>query len=400
MDVMRHHSRRGAATKGIPIKIYSEQEAPMKHCGIIIALLILSLASCGGDGGGGFLPVGGTPAPNEDATAVMADMAALEIQYSGGDDESAVTQDLTLPGAGAGGTAITWSSGAASVIGNDGTVTRPASGSGDVEVTLTATITKGSESDTKEFRVTVKALPCVQSVTLDRDSSILLVHGTLPLEATVYPAGANDGVTWESSDPGVAVVSDEGVITALGMGSTTITVTTDEGSRADTCGIEVRDLFFSEYVDGHLLSNALEIYNPGDWEADLSGYKVFAYLNANNDPGNPNFVCDLPGTMASRDVFVIAHPEAIKALTDLADVTHMVAHFSGNDVLVLKHDGVIIDSIGKMGTVYPNIDSITYLRRPGVLTGDTNPNDVFNMANEWIDCGQDDFTHLGFHITD
>lgn len=62
------------------------------------------------------------------------------------------TDNLTLPTTGFQDTKINWSSSNTDVISNDGKVTRPAE---DTEVTLTATLTKGSVSATKTYTTTV-----------------------------------------------------------------------------------------------------------------------------------------------------------------------------------------------------------------------------------------------------
>ncbi|MGC5327615.1 immunoglobulin-like domain-containing protein, partial [Brevibacillus sp. SYSU BS000544] len=64
----------------------------------------------------------------------------------------------TLPTTGINGTTVGWGSDNAAV-GTDGTVTRPANGSGDATVTLTATISKNGTQETKTFTVTVKEQP-------------------------------------------------------------------------------------------------------------------------------------------------------------------------------------------------------------------------------------------------
>ena len=70
-------------------------------------------------------------------------------------DTSAVIADLYLPTEGIGGATISWTSSDPNVIAEDGTVTRPAAGSGNAIVILTATITKGNYTDTKTFEVVV-----------------------------------------------------------------------------------------------------------------------------------------------------------------------------------------------------------------------------------------------------
>jgi len=121
----------------------------------IVIGLISGCSNSGGNNGGGNQP------GNADAEAVMADAAALTVTYNGTDSQNSVTGDLTLPTTGDNGSTITWSSGNPAVVGADGTVNRPSYGSGDVTVTLTATVQKGGESQTVTITVIIKAMPPV-----------------------------------------------------------------------------------------------------------------------------------------------------------------------------------------------------------------------------------------------
>jgi len=89
-----------------------------------------------------------------DAAAVAAAKSALAIGYAGSDSSSQVTQNVTLPSAGDDDVAITWASSHPGVVSTAGAVTHTAA---DVEVTLTATLKKGTAQETKMFTVTVKA---------------------------------------------------------------------------------------------------------------------------------------------------------------------------------------------------------------------------------------------------
>jgi len=90
-----------------------------------------------------------------DQAAVEKDTAAIKLG-----DLSGVVADLSLPAAGAEGTAITWSSSDQTYLDNGGKLLqRPASGNADVIVTLTATVTKGDAKVQKTFKVTIKAWP-------------------------------------------------------------------------------------------------------------------------------------------------------------------------------------------------------------------------------------------------
>jgi hypothetical protein len=84
-----------------------------------------------------------------DQEKVDADTAALFVE------EGAVYDDLVLPTSGPNGTTITWSSNDTDYISDDGVVTRPAPGSGDKVVVLTATVTLNGISSTKEFEFRV-----------------------------------------------------------------------------------------------------------------------------------------------------------------------------------------------------------------------------------------------------
>ena len=76
-------------------------------------------------------------------------------------------------------------------------------------------------------------------VSLSNSTLSLNVGGTHTLTATVSPADAtNKSVTWTSSDPTVATVSN-GLVTALKAGTATITVRTAEGSFTATCAVNV-----------------------------------------------------------------------------------------------------------------------------------------------------------------
>ncbi len=80
----------------------------------------------------------------------------------------------------------------------------------------------------------------VSSVTLDETSLLLYVGQTHDFVATVLPSDAsNKAVSWASSDPSVASVSESGELKALQVGESTVTVTTLEGEFTATCEVMV-----------------------------------------------------------------------------------------------------------------------------------------------------------------
>lgn len=97
---------------------------------------------------------------DQDALDVAAAIAALSFNTIKGSNIEAesITSNLNLTNSGLNGTTISWASSKPAYITTGGAVTRPAQGAADEDVILTATITKGTASQTKQFTVRVKAL--------------------------------------------------------------------------------------------------------------------------------------------------------------------------------------------------------------------------------------------------
>jgi|GEM_PF-1578440 len=127
----------------------------------------------------GGLEVGG----NANVEAVAADRNALQLEHLIIEEAGS----LNLPVTGEHGTTISWSSSNTEIITHNGLVTLPLSGS--IKVTLTAAITKGSASDTKQFELTVKSLDEATRDYLDRANSSL--NSSLKVLSPVFGNDAN-----------------------------------------------------------------------------------------------------------------------------------------------------------------------------------------------------------------
>ncbi len=87
-------------------------------------------------------------------------------------------------------------------------------------------------------------------ITIDRKELSLGIGETGTLIATVTPENASDKtVVWTSSDPSVAQVSSDGVVTAIAEGTVTITASTVNGL-TDTCTVTIH----SEIIDAVSIS--------------------------------------------------------------------------------------------------------------------------------------------------
>ena len=100
----------------------------------------------------------------------------------------------------------------------------------------------GYEGDTFAGVPVEKPTVSVTGVTLDKATAELTVGETTTLTATVAPDNAtNKNVTWSSSDESVATVDETGTVTAVGEGTTTITVTTKDGNFTASCEVIVTE---------------------------------------------------------------------------------------------------------------------------------------------------------------
>lgn len=164
----------------------------------------------------------------------------------------------------------------------------------------------------------------------------------------------------------------------------------------------IGELFFSEYIEGSSNNKAVEIYNGTGSTIDLDAgnYTIETYFNNSSTAG---MNISLTGNVANNDVFVFASSSAVSSITNEADQLSGVSFWNGNDAVILKKNGVVIDAIGKIaeniewGTGIVSTQDNTLRRKSIVTQGDTNPNDAFDPADEWDGFAQDTFDGLGSH---
>lgn len=111
----------------------------------------------------------------------------------------------------------------------------------------------------------------VTGLSLNQNTLTMEVGESVQLDATVLPLDAtNSFVTWVSDDISVAVVDDDGLVTAESEGSVRIIAETDDGNFSDTCEIEVKP------ATGSIINVSGEITGDVAWEAAytylLSGF--------------------------------------------------------------------------------------------------------------------------------
>ena len=112
---------------------------------------------------------------------------------------------------------------------------------GKLQADNSITVKGNGRIDEKSGKVTVEqgVKIGVTSVTLDQTDLTLDVNGTAKLTATVKPDDATTKTaTWKSDNEGVAVVDNEGNVTAKAAGTATITATAD--GKSASCKVTVK----------------------------------------------------------------------------------------------------------------------------------------------------------------
>jgi uncharacterized protein YjdB len=93
---------------------------------------------------------------------------------------------------------------------------------------------------TASTAITVSNIPVTSISVTPASATINGIGGTTALTATILPANAtNKSVTWSSSNPLVATVSQSGIVTGVALGTATITATTVSGGFMASSAISV-----------------------------------------------------------------------------------------------------------------------------------------------------------------
>lgn len=106
---------------------------------------------------------------------------------------------------------------------------------GDYTLTAKATDNEGGARTSLSTNITVRDQVNVTGVELVDVNGAIGVGATTQLEAIVFPTDAiNTNVVFESDNPSIAMVSEDGLLTAVSEGKVNVTVTTDEGGFTDS----------------------------------------------------------------------------------------------------------------------------------------------------------------------
>ena len=198
---------------------------------------------------------------------------------------------------------VTWESSDAGVaaVSKDGVVTAKKAG----KATIVAKAADESGKYASCVVTVTEAKKEVTGVTLNKSSLNLGVGGSEVLSATVLPADAtNKQVTWLSSTPSVATVSQSGVVTGVKEGTTQISVITADGSKTAICSVIVSGQTQTEpgtqtggIIDPATGKTAAATFSGMEIELD---YTSTAYNGSDKEPGVS--IQDASGNDLTEDV--------------------------------------------------------------------------------------------------
>ncbi|WP_457972819.1 immunoglobulin-like domain-containing protein [Arthrobacter sp. D1-17] len=241
----------------------------------------------------------------------------LDLQELSLGDTSAVTVNLKLPVTGPNGSAYTWSSSDPTVVSAQGAVTRPAHGTGNAAVTLTARATSGGASASKAFTVTVLEDISDEQKVSEAAAALNIWDAEAIRGNITLPAAGLHGtdVDWQSSDEPVITATGEVTRPAYGSEPAKLnlhaTVSIGKTKIRKKFRVTVLPLPKAEAKEGYAFA-----YFTGN---DLAGENIFMAASRGNDAlkwdelngGKPVLKSGL-GTKGLRDPFIIRSPEGDK----------------------------------------------------------------------------------------
>ncbi len=242
--------------------------------------------------------------------------------------------------------------------------------------TITVKTNEGGYTDT--CTVTVKNIP-VSGVTLSPKTMTLEINETGQLTATVSPENAgNKNVSYKSSNASVATVTADGLVTAVKAGTATITVTTEDGRKTDTCAVTVKkEVPAVTGVTISLPKNKIligETVKPTIVISPTGTGKTFEDYTVTADNDNVTITTDSEGyilTGAARGSSVITVAMKDNATIKATCNIDVIPPVSGLNIELPKEQIYIKESIKPVITILPEGTEKTY-RDYTVTASNTN----------------------------
>ncbi len=227
-------------------------------------------------------------------------------------------------------TSVTPSSGA---ISQTVTVTPVTTTAGDFNSDITISSEDLDDDVTVALTMTVSAPVAVTGVTLDENAISLEEGATQTLVATVEPTEAiNKAVTWESDNTNIATVDENGVVTAVAVGSANITCKSEaDATKSATCAVTVTAHVVTPGTYNVTLNNALF---GSEATGSLSGDALHDYTGQQNDitfnyvkGSGSNMYMNASQIRLYKNITLVV---SVPAGFNITEVTGLVANIAAN----------------------------------------------------------------------
>jgi hypothetical protein len=200
-----------------------------------------------------------------------------------------------------------------------------------------------------------------------------------------------------------------GSLTSYGPASPDWSISSGKAVYNIAPGRPAAGVFISQYVEGTGNNKAVEIFNGKLDAVDLAAGN-YVLQQYDNGATSPTTEIPLSGILQPGGTLVVARPSspaqyapdpAISALPNL--LTNKLLTFNGDDVLVLRSNGVVLDRIGKVGanavgSVWSRATTDrTLIRKSNVYTGNLDSVHADFSNDGWDVADKDAFDGLGSH---
>ena len=272
---------------------------------------------------------------------------------------------------------VTWASSDSSVASVDqsGLVTAKTGG------TAVITVTSDADSNKKDFctvTVNVATVPVI-SVSLNKTSTTIIAGNTERLTATVNPSNAtNQNVTWSSSNTSVATVNNNGNISAKAAGTTTITVTTEDGSFTRNCTVTV-NAAVPEPSSIRIAANGIGSVG-GTWYLDIGSFTFSAIVEPSNAPQTVTWTSSKTGVAAIN---------ATSGVVTFKKVGNTVITATANNGVTATYNLTIIErepdepAVPVQSVSLNKSSTSLQVGNTETLTATVNPSNATNKAVSW-----------------
>ena len=224
--------------------------------------------------------------------------------------------------------------------------------------------------------VTVEGIR-VSSVEISPASATMDVGDTLDFDAVIEPVDASVTThSWRSTNPGVASVDENGLVTALFPGTATIIVTTLQGAKKDTALVTVTPVLL-----GDILLDQTEV-------SLNAGYGVYESQQV-----NVTYVSSVPGTAASYNRIRWTSDDPSVATVDNNGVIRAsgagstfirAATIDGSNIEKTVSVSVVATGVtGIQATVEAHLDMLVEINQKTLLPVQVLPQEAVNRAVRW-----------------